>query len=118
MSEKQKVISECSEAETWLMEKRQQQDALPKHANPVLLAADLKKKAETLDRFCKPIMTKPKPVPKPQTPPPAETQAPEPQTPEQQRSNGESTTSEGAAEEPPAEQMETDKPEGATDPSA
>jgi hypothetical protein len=45
------VISECSEAETWLMEKRQQQDALPKHANPVLLAADLKKKAETLDRL-------------------------------------------------------------------
>jgi heat shock 70kDa protein 4 len=33
------------------MEKRQQQDALPKHANPVLLAADLKKKAETLDRL-------------------------------------------------------------------
>ena len=40
---------ECSEAETWLAEKKQQQDALPKHANLVLLAADLKKKAETLD---------------------------------------------------------------------
>ncbi|XP_066361911.1 heat shock 70 kDa protein 15-like [Miscanthus floridulus] len=119
MSEKQKVINECSEAEIWLIEKRQHQDALPKHANPVLLAADLKKKAETLDRFCKPIMTKPKPAPKPETPPPAETtQAPEPQTPEQQQSNGESTASGGAAEEPPAEQMDTDKPEGATDPSA
>lgn len=45
------VINECSEAETWLIEKKQQQDALPKHANPVLLAADLKKKAETLDRL-------------------------------------------------------------------
>uniref|UniRef100_A0A804Q0Y8 Heat shock 70 kDa protein 14 n=1 Tax=Zea mays TaxID=4577 RepID=A0A804Q0Y8_MAIZE len=118
MSEKRKVINECSEAETWLIEKKQQQDALPKHANSVLLAADLKKKAETLDRFCKPIMTKPKPAPKPQTPPVAENQAPEPQTPEQQQSGGESTASEGAAEEPRAEQMETDKPEGATDPSA
>lgn len=45
------VINECSEAETWLIAKKQQQDALPKHANPVLLAADMKKKAETLDRL-------------------------------------------------------------------
>lgn len=37
--------------ETWLIETRQQQDALPKHANPVLLVSDLKKKAETLDRL-------------------------------------------------------------------
>ncbi|XP_062179746.1 heat shock 70 kDa protein 15-like [Phragmites australis] len=122
ISEKQKVINECSEAETWLLEKKQQQDALPKHANPVLLAADLKKKAETLDRFCKPIMTKPKPAPKPQTPPPAETPAPEPQTPEQQQSDGANTASEaaseGAAQEPAAEQMDTDKPDGAADPSA
>ncbi|OEL17456.1 Heat shock 70 kDa protein 14 [Dichanthelium oligosanthes] len=122
ISEKQKVINECSEAETWLREKKQQQDALPKHANPVLLAADLKKKSETLDRFCKPIMTKPKPAPKPQTPPPTETPASEPQTPEQQQSNGENAagepTGEEAAEEPAAEQMDTDKPEGAADPSA
>ncbi|TVU17178.1 hypothetical protein EJB05_33195 [Eragrostis curvula] len=121
VSEKQKVINECSEAETWLIEKKQQQDSLPKHANPVLLAADLKKKAETLDRFCKPIMTKPKPAPKPQTPPPAET-TPEPQTPEQQPDAANpaaeaAAASEGAAQEPVAEQMDTDKPEGAADPS-
>ncbi|KAL6608315.1 hypothetical protein ACP70R_041378 [Stipagrostis hirtigluma subsp. patula] len=120
ISEKQKVIDECSQAETWLVEKKQQQDALPKHANPVLLAADLKKKAETLDRFCKPIMTKPKPAPKPQTPPPAETAAPEPQTPEQQPNGGNTgePASEGAAQEPAPEQMDTDKPDGAAEPSA
>ncbi|PAN17560.1 hypothetical protein PAHAL_3G140000 [Panicum hallii] len=118
ISEKQKVINECSEAETWLAEKKQQQDALPKHANPVLLAADLKKKAETLDRFCKPIMTKPKPAPKPQTPPPTETPAPEPQTPEQQQPHGENAAGEPTSEEAAAEQMDTDKPEGASDATA
>jgi len=120
ISEKQKVINECSEAENWLRERKQQQDALPKFANPVLLVSDLKKKAETLDRFCKPIMTKPKPAPKPQTPPPQtpppqpETQAPEPQTPEQQQNGAGATgepASEGGAQEASGEQMDTDKPE-------
>jgi len=45
------VINECSEAENWLRERKQQQDVLPKFAKPVLLVSDLKKKAETLDRF-------------------------------------------------------------------
>jgi heat shock protein 4 len=113
ISEKQKVINECSEAENWLLEKKHQQDALPKHANPVLLVSEIKKKAEALDRFCKPIMTKPKPAPKPQTPPPAETPAPEAQTPEPQ-SSGASEPSEPASEgadqgESTAEQMDTDK---------
>jgi heat shock protein 4 len=61
--EKEKVVSECNKAEEWFKEKKQQQDGLPKSANPVLLAADLKKKTEVLDRFCKPIMTKPRPAP-------------------------------------------------------
>ena len=39
------------EAENWLRERKQQQDALPKFTNPVLLVSDVKKKAETLDRF-------------------------------------------------------------------
>jgi heat shock protein 4 len=33
------------------MEKKQEQDALPKHANPALPVSDIKKKAEALDRF-------------------------------------------------------------------
>ncbi|VAH15205.1 unnamed protein product [Triticum turgidum subsp. durum] len=110
-SEKQKV-NECSDAETWLTEKKQQQDALPKHANPVLLVSDIKKKAEALDRFCKPIMTKPRPAPKPQTPPPAETPSPEAQTPEQQSNGADESAepaSDGAQDEHAVEQMDTDK---------
>ncbi|VAH03131.1 unnamed protein product [Triticum turgidum subsp. durum] len=112
ISEKQKVVNECSAAETWLMEKKQQQDALPKHANPVLLVSDIKKKAEALDRFCKPIMTKPRPAPKPQTPPPAETPSPEAHTPEQQSNGADESAepaSDGAQDEHAAEQMDTDK---------
>lgn len=73
LAEKQKVINESSEAESWLKDKQQLQEALPKHANPAFLCADIKKKAEALDRFCRPIMTKAKPAPaKPQTPPQTE----------------------------------------------
>ncbi|KAI3977365.1 hypothetical protein MKX01_000278 [Papaver californicum] len=64
-----KKEKECLEAEAWLREKQQQQDSLSKYANPVLLSADVKRKAEALDRFCRPVMTKPKPAaPKPPTP--------------------------------------------------
>ncbi|GMJ14233.1 heat shock protein 91 [Hibiscus trionum] len=59
---KQKVLNECAEAEAWFREKKQQQDQLPKYATPVLLSADVKRKAEALDRFCRPILTKPKPT--------------------------------------------------------
>jgi len=38
------------EAEAWLRDKQQQQDALPKHATPVLRLADVRKKAEEVDR--------------------------------------------------------------------
>lgn len=45
------VLNECVEAEAWLREKKQHQDSLPKHATPVLFSADVRKKAETLDRL-------------------------------------------------------------------
>jgi len=45
-------LNECVEAEAWFREKKQQQDALSKYANPVLLSADVRKKAEALDRYC------------------------------------------------------------------
>ncbi|CAL9067404.1 heat shock 70 kDa protein 14-like [Musa acuminata AAA Group] len=118
VAEKQKVVSECSESEAWLREKQQQQDALPKYATPVLLSADIKRKVEALDRFCKPIMTKPRPVPaKPQTPP---TAAPGEQS---QAHEGENASGEPMADEdshappqPAPEPMDTDKSE--TVPSA
>ncbi|KAK2654895.1 hypothetical protein Ddye_014751 [Dipteronia dyeriana] len=85
LADKQTVLNECVEAEAWLREKKQHQDTLPKYAAPVLLLADLRKKAEALDRFCRPIMTKPKPA-KPATP---ETPAtPPPQGTEQQPQGG------------------------------
>lgn len=115
ISEKQKVLNECVEAEAWLREKKQHQDSLPKHATPALYSADVRKKAEALDRFCRPIMTKPKPA-APETPPLA------PQGSEQQqgdasaasnasaspnRKAGDETEVSSASTEP----METEKPE-------
>ncbi|CAN4115387.1 unnamed protein product [Withania somnifera] len=120
LEEKQKVLNECVEVEAWLREKKQQQDTLQKYANPVLLSADVRKKAEALDRVCRPIMTKPKPA-KPATP---ETPSP-PQEGEQQPQGskspnaGENATegaSAGSEVPPAAEPMETDKYE--TAPSA
>ncbi|CAH9052891.1 unnamed protein product [Cuscuta europaea] len=78
LAEKQKVLNECVEAEAWLRQKREQQDGLPKHATPVLLSSDIRKKAEALDRFCRPIMTKPKP--KPVAKPTSSTEPQSPQT--------------------------------------
>ncbi|ONK66427.1 uncharacterized protein A4U43_C06F7900 [Asparagus officinalis] len=119
VEEKQKVINECGQAEAWLREKKQQQDALPKYATPVLFSADIKRKAEALDRFCRPIMTKPRPPPaKPQTPPPAEAGSPQPQSTaseQQPQEGGEEQMSEGSGQgSPPAtsDPMDTEKPEG------
>lgn len=71
--DKTKVVEECSRAEAWLKDAVQRQSHLSRKQNPVLITDELKKKAEALDRFCKPIMTKPRPsAPKPSTtaPPP------------------------------------------------
>ncbi|MFS7980798.1 putative Heat shock protein 70 family [Helianthus anomalus] len=117
LSEKQKVLNECSEAETWLRESQQLQDTLPKHAEPVLLSSDIRKKAETIDRVCRPIMSKPKPAPpKPSTPEkpssPAPTQEGEqPTQAESAPSPNPSTENDEDSDEPAA--METEKPEAA-----
>ncbi|KAF8407027.1 hypothetical protein HHK36_006151 [Tetracentron sinense] len=111
MAEKQKVIKECGEAEAWLREKKQQQEPLPMYATPVLMSADVKRKTETLDRFCRPIMTKPKPA-KPQTPPsPPQGSEPQPQGAESSNSNA----ADGSGEASPAatEPMDTDRSESA-----
>ncbi|PON36007.1 Heat shock protein 70 family [Parasponia andersonii] len=124
LSEKQKVLNECVEAEAWLREKKQEQDLLPKYASPVLLSADVRKKAEALDRFCRPIMTKPKPAPTkpaapeaPPTPPPQDSEQ-QPQGGDANASpnnanNGPENTATESGEAPPAstEPMDTDKPE-------
>jgi heat shock protein 4 len=102
-ADKEKVISECNKAEEWFKDKKQQQDVLPKCANPVLLSAEVKKKTEVLDRFCKPIMTKPRPAP----PKPAPTAEPKPAPAQQAPASGDA---------PAAEPMETDAPAPASEP--
>jgi heat shock protein 4 len=106
-ADKEKVVSECNKAEDWYKDKKQQQDALPKSANPALLAADIKKKTEFLDRFCKPIMTKSRPAP----PKPAPTA--EPKGPTKDASNGQAPPS---GEAPAAEPMDTDVPAPSPEP--
>ncbi|KAJ4950775.1 hypothetical protein NE237_027607 [Protea cynaroides] len=111
IAEKQKVVNECVEAEAWLREKWQQQESLPKYAPPVLLSADVRRKTEAVDRFCRPIMMKSKPA-KPPTPT-TETPPPAPQSNEPQPQGGESggeNSAGGNGEAPPAapESMETD----------
>ncbi|XXG48712.1 hypothetical protein AAC387_Pa02g3084 [Persea americana] len=111
--EKQKVITECAKAEAWLREKRQQQDALPKYATPVLLIADIKRKAEALDRFCRPIMMKPKRAPtQSQTPSGTPQLQPSESQPESSDVSCEiSSESESQAFPTGPEQMDTDEAE-------
>ncbi|CAL5327745.1 unnamed protein product [Camellia sinensis] len=123
LAEKQQVLNECGQAEAWLTEKKQQQDSLPKHATPVLLSADVRRKTEALNRFCRPIMTKPKPA-KPASPempsatPPPGTEPPPQGADSDPNSNPNENAGAANCEVPPAasEPMETDKSE--TAPSA
>lgn len=99
--EKEKVNKECTAALAWLSEKEAQQAALAKNVDPALLTNDITKKSDMLERFCSPIMSKPKPKPKPEEPKPEELK------PEAAAEGGEpmDTSAEGAAAEgeaPPA----------------
>ncbi|KAL8139432.1 hypothetical protein V2J09_005453 [Rumex salicifolius] len=89
VSEKQKVLNECVEAEAWLREKKQQQETLRKHANP------------------------PKPAPpKPATPEPAQSHQssePEPQTADNTNEKASNENQSNGPDEAPSEPMETDK---------
>lgn len=114
LADKQKVLNECVEGEAWLREKKQQQDALPKYATPVLLSADVKRKAEAIHRFCSPIMTKPKPA-KPSTPETPSSPAPAQgeQQPPQEAENPDVKENNNADVPQGGEPMETEKPETA-----
>ncbi|CAI9783909.1 unnamed protein product [Fraxinus pennsylvanica] len=52
-SERDVVIGECNKAEQWLREKTQEQDSLPKNADPILLSSEIKRKAEALEMICR-----------------------------------------------------------------
>ena len=89
-AEKAKVLAECASVQQWLADKVAAQSKLAKHADAVLLTADIIKKATELTNFGKPILSKPKPKPppkeekkdeekKPDEPAPAKDDAPAPQ---------------------------------------
>ncbi|XP_063944396.1 heat shock 70 kDa protein 16 isoform X2 [Daucus carota subsp. sativus] len=50
--QKEAVLIECDKAQQWLLEKIQQQECMPKNADPVLWSSEINKKAETLDATC------------------------------------------------------------------
>ena len=62
----EQVVKECTEAKEWLADKVAQQAALPKTSPPAVLTKEMIARKETIERFCKPIMSKPKPAPKPE----------------------------------------------------
>lgn len=107
VAEKQKVIAECNKAEEWIRDKRQQQEQLPRTANPVLLAADVRKKTEVLDRFCKPIMTKPRPAP-PKPASPSEPKGAKGKDAESSPANGSAA---GSGQSQSTEAMDTENPQ-------
>lgn len=70
-ADKDKARAALGEAKAWLEAETAKQDALPQHADPVLLASALDAKVSTLTSACA-ALTKPKPRPKPaETPKPA-----------------------------------------------
>ncbi|KAL8032838.1 hypothetical protein ABFX02_13G123000 [Erythranthe guttata] len=52
-TERDAVIGECNKAEQWLREKSQQQDMLPKNADPILWSGEISRKAKALDEMYK-----------------------------------------------------------------
>lgn len=57
------VLEEASKALTWLHEKQEAQAQLAKTDVPLLTAADIKKRQDTLQRVAEPIMSRPAPPP-------------------------------------------------------
>jgi len=81
--DREKVKKKLQEAADFVLPKVQQHDTLPKTADPVILAIDINQWRENLDKYCPPIMNKPKPAPpkeekkeekKEETPQPAATE--------------------------------------------
>eukprot|EP00026_Physarum_polycephalum_P003020 Phypoly_transcript_03029.p1 GENE.Phypoly_transcript_03029~~Phypoly_transcript_03029.p1 ORF type:complete len:827 (+),score=228.19 Phypoly_transcript_03029:96-2576(+) len=76
-ADKDKISTELDNARAWLVQMRAKQDALPQTANPAFLTADLVARKNNLEKLAKPILSRPKPKPKPADPPkPAETPKP------------------------------------------
>lgn len=44
-------MAECNKAEQWLLERKQQQELMPKNADPVLWSSEIKQKTDILDVY-------------------------------------------------------------------
>lgn len=66
--DKQAVVEKCATIEKWLDDQSARQAERPKNVDAVLLCDDMRKKREEVVYFATPIMTKPKPKPKVETP--------------------------------------------------
>lgn len=44
-------MAECNKAKQWLLERTQQQELMPKNADPVLWSSEIKKKTDILDVY-------------------------------------------------------------------
>jgi heat shock protein 4 len=64
--EKQDIVERCERAGRWMEEQKNKQAALPKYQTPILFARDIKKEEEAITNFANPILSKPKPAPKPE----------------------------------------------------
>ncbi|OZJ04752.1 hypothetical protein BZG36_01799 [Bifiguratus adelaidae] len=70
VDEKQQIVERCERVSRWLDEQLNKQSAVPKYQDPVVTAKDILKERENLVTFAAPILSKPKPAPKPATPQP------------------------------------------------
>lgn len=57
------MVAEATKALEWLAEKQRLQEGLRKTDDPILMSADIKKREDTVVRFCDPILSKPPPPP-------------------------------------------------------
>jgi len=58
-----KIKDKCKEAAEFVFAKIEQQNQLPKTADPIIQAIDISQWRQNVERFCAPIMNKPKPAP-------------------------------------------------------
>ncbi|KAL6054964.1 Molecular chaperones HSP105/HSP110/SSE1, HSP70 superfamily [Balamuthia mandrillaris] len=66
--DRDKILNKCSEIEESVFPKLAEQDAAPLTQSPLILSSDILHSKENLERFCRPIMNKPKPAPKKEEP--------------------------------------------------
>jgi len=112
--EKAKVVKKVEEARDAMLPKIALQRTLRKDQDPVVLTADIIHTKENLDRFCQPILNKPKPAPpKVEEPKKETTPAPTPAPTASSTANGPAasgaTEKEGGQGEVTPEPMATEK---------